>query len=195
VDNHRLTLTKDAHKTDPHLSIAAELNNDSSSPWYQAVNTGGISQSTPGSKRRITLRTFQGAIKTLISGSRCENAPYDTKYEAVKNFWFAVERTFPDAWADPRKHLLGKGVGIAAISELGRDIIQECLAKDDTSVMAYKEFLGKLEGLDWGNKTSPFSLIGGQKGASAAAKALKGIVFGEFEVGHLAEMLMPSENA
>src|SRR5215470_6512480 len=82
----------------------------------------------------------------------------------------------------PRKHLLDKGVGIAAITELGRDVIQECLASNDTSIEAYAEFLGNLDGLDWGNRTSPFSLIGGQKGATAAAKALKGIVFGDFEV-------------
>jgi hypothetical protein len=150
-----------------------------------------ISQSTPGSKRRITLRTFQGAIKTLISDSRCENATYEMKYEVVKHFWYAVSKTFLDAWADHPKHLLVKGVGIAALAELGRDVIQECLAHNDTSIEALSQFLGKLEGLDWGNKTSPFSFVGGQKGATAAAKALKGVVFGELDITGISETLIP----
>jgi hypothetical protein len=137
------------------------------------------------------MRTFQGAIKTLISGSRCTSAEYDDKYEAVKNYWYAVKATFPDAWADPRKHLLVKGVGIAAICELGRDVIQESMANNDTSIAAYTESLSKLAGLDWDNKTSPFSLIGGQKGAAVAAKSLKAIVFGNLELSQLAEYLMP----
>lgn len=193
VDTHRLRLTKNAHDVEPHLAIAAELNKDSSSPWHDAVNTGGISTSTPGSKRRITMRTFQGAIKTLISGSRCMSAPYEAKYEAVKNFWYAVKATFPQAWDEPRKHLLVKGVGIAAVSELGRDVIQESLANEDTSIASYTEALSKLAGLDWDNKTSPFSLIGGQKGAAMAAKGLKAIVFGDLELEQLGDFLMPPQ--
>jgi hypothetical protein len=119
------------------------------------------------------------------------SAAYDVKYEAVKNFWYAVKATFPDAWAEPRKHLLVKGVGIAAISELGRDIIQESLANDDTSIAAYTQSLAKLAGLDWDNKTSPFSLIGGQKGAAVAAKGLKAIVFGDLEIDQLPQLLVP----
>ena len=197
VDAHTLTLTgkDDARKNEPHLAIAADLNDDKKSPWYQSVNSGGISKSTPGTKRRITLRTFQVAIKDLISGPRCQNAAYETKYEAVKNFWEAVKLTFPDAWKDHRKHMLIKGVGIAAMADLGRDVIQECLAKNDISVDAMAVYIEKLEGFDFRNKTSPLSLIGGQKGAAAAAKAFKAVVFGETSLGAIGDLLMPSSTA
>jgi len=192
VDSHRLALSKNPQDELPHIAIAAELNAEADSPWFNTVNTGGVSEKgTPGSKRKITLRTFQDANLTLISGPRCQNVSYKEKYDAVRNFWQAVANIFPDPWTDNRKHLLMKGVGIAALSDVGRDIIQECLANEDTSVAAMSKYLKKLEGFDWGNKTSVLSLVGGQKGAAAAARAFNAVVFGNKELSEIAEMLMP----
>lgn len=85
-----------------------------------------------------------------------------------------------------------KGVGIAAIADVGRDIIQECFAKSDISVGAMSKYVKKLDGFDWGNRTSVLSLIGGQKGAAAAAKAFNAVVFGNKDVADVGEMLMPA---
>ena len=75
-------------------ALAAELNKDSSSPWHDAVNTGGISTSTPGSKRRITMRTFQGAIKTLISGISNSLDNFDFLYDrTTRKYLIAYEST------------------------------------------------------------------------------------------------------
>lgn len=192
VDSHRLALAKAPQDQIPHIAIAAQLNKDANSPWFEAVNTGGVSaKGTPGSKRKITLRTFQEANRVLTSGPRCQNAEYDKKYEVVRNFWQAVANTFVDAWTNSRKHLLVKGVGIAALADLGKYIIEECLSKEDVSVIAMSKYLEKLGGFDWGNQTSPLSLVGGQKGAAVAAKAFKAIVFGHKEITDMNEMLTP----
>jgi DGQHR domain-containing protein len=190
VDAHNYSLAKKPEEELPHLAISWQLNNDPDSPWHDAVNTGGISQSTPGSKRTITLRTFQEANKVLISGPVCQFADYAKKYEAVKNYWQAIATIFSEAWAAPRKHLVTKGVGIAALAELGKWVIQDCLGKDDVSVAAISEYVKKLEGFDWANQTSPIKLIGGQKGAKGAAEAFKSVVFGTKEIGDLANMLV-----
>jgi len=193
VDSHSLTLSKAPEEELPHIAIAAKLNKDSDSPWHDAVNTGGISKSTPGAKRIITLRTFQEANRVLISGARCQTADFETKYNVANSFWKAVKQVFPDAWDDSRKHLLTKGVGIAALAELGTWVLEDTLGKDDTTVAAMSEHLGKLEGFDWGNKTSPLALVGGQKGARAAAKAFIKVVFGDKEVSDITELLHPQQ--
>lgn len=191
VDSHRLALSNDPKQEFPHIAIAAQLNEDADSPWYQAVNLGGVSEKgTPGSKRKITLRTFREANRVLISGPRCQNADYDQKYEAVRNFWQAVANIFVDAWTNSRKNLLMKGVGIAALGDLGRDIIQECFANGDLSVTAMSKYVKKLEGFDWGNQTSTLKLVGGQKGAAAAAKGFEAIVFGDKDVADMGELLI-----
>jgi DNA sulfur modification protein DndB len=191
VDSHSLALSKSPEEEIPHVAIAAKLNKDADSPWHDAVNTGGISKSTAGAKRIITLRTFQEANRVLICGPRCQNADFETKYNAAKNFWQAVATVFADAWADSRKHLITKGVGIAALAELGTWIVEDCLGKEDISVAAMSEHLSKLEGFNWGSKTSPLALIGGQKGARGAAKAFNAVVFGDKEVSDIPELLQP----
>ena len=190
VDAHTLALTKDPQEEAPHLAISWQLNEDPDSPWHNAVNAGGISQSTPGSKRKITLRTFQEANRVLISGPLCQFAEYSAKYDAVKNYWQAVATIFSDPWTNSRKHLITKGVGIAALAELGKWVIQDCLGKDNVTVAAISEYLKKLDGFDWGNQTSPMKLIGGQKGAKGAAEAFKAVVFGGKDVADLANMLV-----
>jgi len=192
VDSHRHTLSKSPQEEAPHLAVSVQLNKDTDSPWFQAVNTGGIStEGTPGSKRKITLRTFQEANRVLISGPRCQFAEYNVKYDSTKNFWQAVATIFADAWTNNRKSLITKGVGIAALAEVGKWIIEDCLAKEDTSVAAISEHLKKIEGFDWGSKTSPLSLVGGQKGATAAAKAFKAVVFGNKDLSDIPELLVP----
>jgi DNA sulfur modification protein DndB len=191
VDSHSLALAKSPEEEIPHLAIAAKLNTDTDSPWHDAVNTGGISKGSPGTKRIITLRTFQEANRILISGPRCQNSDFETKYNVAKNYWQAVATVFADAWADSRKHLITKGVGIAALAELGTWIVEDCLGNEDFTVAAIAEHLGKLEGFDWGSKTSPLSLIGGQKGARGAAKAFFAVVFGDKEVSDIPELLQP----
>jgi DGQHR domain-containing protein len=189
VDSHLLSLSKAPKEQAPHLAISAQLNKDADSPWHGAVNTGGISKGTPGSKRKITMRTFQEANRVLIAGPRCQNSTYDTKYDAAKNFWQAVASVFADAWTESRKNLLTKGVGIAALGELGKWILEDCLAKDDISVASMAQHLKRLEGFDWGNQTSLLKLVGGQKGAAAAARMFKAIVFGGKELADVGELL------
>lgn len=184
VDHHRFTLAgADAEEQEPHLAIAERLNEDKESPWFGTINTGGVTDGTAGTKRKLTLRTFQQANKDLISGPRCSNAPFEEKYDIVKNYWRAVAETFPDEWGvKSRNHLLMKGVGIAAIADVGRSIIEEAISKDSTSADDMKAVLSKLAGFDWGNKSSPFANFGGRKGATAAAKVLNAVLYSKASV-------------
>jgi len=194
-DNHK-GLTKslvDKHVADligpdlpdvlPHLAIAKKLNEDPASPWFKAVDTGG--EKTPGNKRRVTLRTLQEATKSMIAGPRAQNADFDTKYEAVVSYWKAVVSLFPNAWGSPRRHLITKGIGVHALSTVGRDIVEGCLAVGEWSVAAMEKPLSRLSGLDWGNKTSVFANFSGQKGVKFATALLNKVVFGNADVSKL----------
>ena len=194
VDSHTRTLLgQTAEEKAPHLAIADKLNDDSESPWYRTVNTGGESTATPGTKRKITLRTLQTAIKEMIDGPQCESQPFDKKYECVKNFWKAVVLVFPDEWTNHRNHLLTKGIGVAALASVGQGVIERCLTAGDTSVGSMKAHVQKLAGLDWGNKTSVFKAFGGRKGASIAAKLLRMVVWSGKSVNDLDKLALEVE--
>jgi len=181
VDKHRARLYgEELPEEEPHLAIAVKLNEDTDSPWLKAIDTGG--EKTPGNKRRVTLRTLQEATKEMVSGPRCQNADYKTKYEVVLNFWKAIVKLFPTEWANPRKHLVTKGIGVHALSAVGRDVIEARLDAQDWSPEAFEKALSKLAGFDWGNKTSVFSVVGGQKGVKFATILLNRVIFGNVPV-------------
>lgn len=189
VDKHTARLLgEDLRAEKPQLAIAMKLNQDAESPWFKAIDTGGEEkEKTPGTKRRITLRTLQEATREMISGPRCQNADYETKYQVVVNFWKAIANLFPPAWANPRKHLITKGIGVHALSAVGRDVVEGRLDANDWSQGAFEKALSKLAGFDWGNKSSIFASFGGQKGVKIATALLNRVVFGSVPVDKLWE--------
>jgi DGQHR domain-containing protein len=186
VDKHRARLLgAELPEEEPHLAIAVKLNDDSASPWFKAIDTGGVK--TPGTKRRVTLRTLQEATREMISGPRCQNADFTTKYRVVLNFWKAVVKLFPNEWANPRKHLITKGIGVHALGAVGRDVIEARIDVQDYSSEAFEKALSKLANFDWGNKTSVFSVVGGKKGVKFATALLNRIIFGSVSVADVWE--------
>jgi DGQHR domain-containing protein len=186
VAKHRATLLGAAlEEREPHLAIAKKLNDDPDSVWHKKIDMGGEKLKTQGTKRSVTLQTMQTAVQTLISNSRTKSVPFKDKYEAVKNYWAAVIATFPDAWKDPRKHLLTKGIGVHSVCGVGRDLLGESFADSDTSRKAFEKRLEPLKGFDWGNKTSPFAYFSGQKGVGAATDLVNKVVYGSIKVDSL----------
>lgn len=181
VDQHRARLYgEELPEEEPHLAIAVRLNGDPDTPWVKAIDTGG--EKTPGTKRRVTLRTLQEATREMISGPRCQNADFETKYAVVVNFWKAIVKLFPPEWANPRKHLITKGIGVHALSAVGRDVIEARLDANEYTPDAFEKALSKLTGFDWGNKTSVFSVVGGKKGVKFATILLNRVIFGNVPV-------------
>jgi hypothetical protein len=46
--------------------------------------------------------------------------------QIVLNFWCSVVAVLPDQWAEPRRHMLVKGVGVYALIRIAADIVNEC---------------------------------------------------------------------
>lgn len=181
VDKNRAQLLgAELPEKEPHLDIAVKLNEEKKSPWYHLVDTGG--EKTPGTKRRVTLRSLQEATREMISGPRCQNATSATKLEVVTNFWKGVVAIFPKEWDKPRNHLLTKGVGVRALAAVGRDVIEERIGAGDYTPEAFSKALDKLSGFDWGNTTSVFAAWGGQKGVKLATILLNRIIFGDLAI-------------
>ncbi len=183
VDKNRARLLGDyLEDREPHLAIALQLNDDKKSPWYHLVDTGGEKEKTPGTKRRVTLRSLQEATREMISGPRCQNATAETKFQLVVNFWKGIVAVFPKEWDKPRNHLITKGVGVRALAAVGRDVIEERLGAGDYTPEAFAKALDKLSGFDWGNRTSVFAAWGGQKGVKFATILLNRVLFGNLAV-------------
>jgi hypothetical protein len=51
------------------------------------------------------------------------------QYAVIRNYWAAVKIVFAEEWAEPKKYLLLKNIGVWSLSLLGGTIINRCLAQ------------------------------------------------------------------
>jgi DNA sulfur modification protein DndB len=172
LDFHEATLTHDLAAERPELFIALHLNNDASSPWHRQLDLGG--DKTSGLTRKASLRTMQKAIKRFLMQSKIlRTRGPDVAAQIVLDFWAAVALVLPDAWEQPRKHLLGKGVGVYSLMIIAADLYNE--APDQTAcdkryfVAALADFALDI---DWSNE-GLLRGLGGEAGVRSAVELIR----------------------
>jgi DGQHR domain-containing protein len=167
LDFHDATLAADLASDRPELFIALHLNNETRSPWYRQLNLGG--HTTSGLTRRASLRTMQKAIKKfLVQTKILQRHTPDLVAGMVLDYWAAVALLLRDAWDNPRRNLLCKGVGVYALMGLAGDLVNEA----GGAVIDKKYFTNKLadfvSDIDW----SPAGLLAGLGGETGVKSAL-----------------------
>jgi DGQHR domain-containing protein len=168
LDFHESVLLQDVAKEKPQLYIAVRLNDDSASPWYRQLTLGG--SNTVGMLRRASLRMMQNAVKRFLKSSEIlTKGTVEDAYSVIKNFWLAVAILLEDAWHNPRKHFLTKGIGVYALMTLAAELFveskkrpSECTTEFFTCVLS--DFLPNL---DWSH-SGPLKGLGGETGAHEA---------------------------
>lgn len=174
LDFHDAQLANDLASDRPELFIALYLKNEANSPWYQQLDLGG--SSTSGMTRRASLRTLQKAIKRFLAKTRLGRAgKTEIAARAVLDFWSAVTTTLPEQWANPRKYLITKGIGVYALMDLAADIWND--APSDTFrdkryfTAALADFVSDF---DW-STDGPLKGLGGESGVKEAVTQLRAV--------------------
>lgn len=171
LDFHDATLANDLAAERPELFIALHLKNESQSPWYRQLILGG--NTTSGLTRRASLRTMQKAIKRFLAQTKIlQTQPPEVVAQMVLDFWAAVALLLRDAWDNPRKSLLCKGVGVYALMGIAGDLVSEA----GTATIDKRYFSNKLSDfildIDWSN-TGPMTGLGGEAGVKTALGILR----------------------
>ncbi len=171
TDYHESRLLNDLICQAPHLYIARKLNEDPFSPWYQMVRYGG--ETTSGLKRRTSLRMMQIAVRGfLCKVDQRQGSDTEKNYETIANFWNAVRDIFPSEWSDHRHHLLTKGIGLYAMTQ----VLVACVIEFTDSSYGKEFFVEKLcvlKGkLDW-TSNGTFASANGRKGANEVYRVVR----------------------
>jgi len=162
IDYHQSVLLDVAHDA-ADLYIAKRLHYDPASVWHQNLKLGGAV--TQGATRRMTLRGMRHAVQIFLHYALIGELPIERQYQVVAALWSAIVRTWPDAWDDPRKHLLTKGIGVQGLSLLGADIVKLAMAEgDELTEPTFARHLSRLRDFDWSNGGA-FRGLGGRGGA------------------------------
>jgi len=175
LDFNTAQLSEDLGQERPELFIALRLNSDPASPWYRALNLGG--KPTLGLGRKASLRMMQQAVADFLKHvPRAADQSAEALAQQVTAFWQAVVLVLPEAWADHRRHLLTKGVGLYALMMIAADIVRETEAADRACdkrafSAALQDFASDI---DW-STTGPLKGFGGQSGVAAAVEYIRGV--------------------
>lgn len=172
LDFHDSRLSDDLAAERPELYIALYLKSEASSPWHNQLDLGGAS--TSGMTRRASLRTMQKAIKRFLARTRIlTNGGAEHGARVVLDFWSAVSIVLHEAWRNPRKHMLSKGVGVYALMDIAADLYLDCprgVVPDRTYFCA--AFGDFATAFDWSTQ-GPLKGLGGESGAKAAAELIR----------------------
>lgn len=173
LDYHAAQLTESLAVERPELFIALQLNSIEDSPWYRQLNLGG--KTTSGLKRIVSLRMMQKATNQFLkaTGIISTNSA-DDALAVVLDFWSAVVAVLPDQWANPRRHMLTKGIGVYALMTIAADIFIEC--RDAGRTCDRRAFVTALadfaDSVDW-STSGTLKGFGGQGGVKAAVEHLR----------------------
>ncbi len=167
LDYHDAALTQDLAKDRPELFIALHLNTNPDSSWHRQLQLGGTS--TSGLRRRASLRTMQKSIKRFLTHTKIlDMHGIEIATQVVLDFWAAIAVVLQDAWNEPRKYLLTKGIGVYALMDIAGDLYRE---RQAGQVCDKRYFSAKLSefitDIDW-TTTGPLKGFGGEGGANSA---------------------------
>ena len=171
LDFHDASLTSDLAKIRPELFIALQLHSNSESPWHGQLDLGG--KSTSGLARRASLRTMQKAVRGFLNQSRIlERLSPEQVARTVLDYWTAVAVVLRDAWDNPRRHLINKGVGVYALMEIAADLVEE----SGSGHCDRKYFVNKLSEfmpeIDW-STSGLLKGLGGEGGVKTALALIR----------------------
>lgn len=168
LDYHDAQLRDALAEERPELFIALQLNSLEDSPWHKRLNLGG--KTTSGLKRIVSLRMMQQAIYEFLKATKLvSKEPVATVVRIILDFWLALAAVLPQQWADPRRHMLTKGVGVYALMRVAADIVLEC--RDAGRACDKRAFTTALsdfaDRIDW-STSGPLKGFGGQGGVKQA---------------------------
>lgn len=163
---------------DELAELVIRLESDPESPWYHKVNLIGAR----GTGRPTSLQSLRSGLEDLLDSGTIKARTLDERYEIARSYWQVVSEVWPDAWQNPRGHLLTKSIGMIALSQLGRDVLPQCLNGRgsppghilDRARVA--EVLGRASHVDWSSR-GDFQGIAGRGGAKIVKDQLDRMIF------------------
>ena len=173
LDYHAAQLTECLEQERPELYIALHLNSLEESPWFRRLNLGG--KTTSGLKRIVSLRMMQQATSRFLKSTAILSThSVKDATGVVFDFWTAVRTVLPTEWADSRRHMLTKGIGVYALMTIAADIFLECRdAGLNCDQRAFSTAMADFaDSVDW-STTGPLKGFGGQGGVTAAVEYLR----------------------
>jgi hypothetical protein len=145
----RLTPEERLKREEPDLYIAQRLSRDAGSPLHGMVYEGGKAQVG----FYISLRALRTGIGYLLSRPTRVTAlrDADAQYRVIRNYFDALKKWVPEAWVQPKKHLLLRGAGLWGACFIGAEVVDRVLSRGAFDAESMLEVLRSGRRWDWSN--------------------------------------------
>lgn len=168
-------LTADEIEIRDHLDrwIASRLSKDPQSPWHGMIHEGGSKKGTrqQGLTRLVNFASIQGGVSKMLSKTQYihDLGDAELQYVVIRNYWRAVKSVFAEEWANPKKTLLLKNIGVWSFSILGATIIDRCMPLQQVDEEHFAHYLKQARSrFDWSKDATGDRAISGMSGNKAA---------------------------
>lgn len=157
----------------PERVFALRLAEDAISPWCGLVYMGGSKQGIKagGETRPLSYTSLVSGVRRILAKSQYlpDLSDPTAKYGMIRNYWKAVQATWPDAWEDPRSSYITANIGVQALSSLGATVIDRAMAAGQTEIDQLEALLAPTKDVyDWSRDAE----TGGVSGMSGNRAAL-----------------------
>lgn len=163
----RLTPEELLKRKQPELYIAEKLDADTKSPFHERIYRGG--KKPVGVD--IPLRGIKTGIEYMLS--RSTQLPHlddaEAQYRVIRNYFEALKKWQPKAWAEPRDYIILRGAGLWAVCFIGAHVIDRALQQAKFSTADMLAILKSGKDWDW-TKHGDFKGFSGRGGALEISK-------------------------
>ena len=129
--------------------------------WFQEGNT------LTRSHWLVNFASVLGGVSKLLQKSQyihdISNA--QLQYVVIKNYWQAVKNVFSEEWANYKKYLLLRNVGVWSLSFLGGAFIDRCMSNGKVEVQYFERYLRQVRHrFDWDKDAKGERAVSGMSG-------------------------------
>ena len=156
--------------------VGITLNQEANSPLFEQINVSG----KRGAGRPIQLNSFVSSLRRLFLDQHFSKLSRDERLKFVRAYWAVLRNLFSPAFDQKmwKQYMLLKAIGVYCLNWLAHDIFRVCLRHNynyfDEGTL--EKLIDPLRHFDWKNETSPFSALGGMKGARKGHDILLGTI-------------------
>ena len=116
---------------------------------------------------------MQTAIKRFLNQTRIlDSVPPECVAQVVLDFWASVAVLLREAWDNPRRYLINKGVGVYALMGIAGDLCLESRGHARDKRFFSNKLAEFICDVDWRN-SGTFKGLGGEAGVKAAVGILR----------------------
>jgi len=125
------------------VEIADMLNSDAKSPWHHAIRM----PNEPRNGSVVAQKSFTDSLEPILKDSYFQGKDVKIIAAALRNYWAAIKDLCPQAFEEPRDHVLQRTSGVKVLHKVFLRVSEMCIDNQGNRVLTVDAIRQVLDGL------------------------------------------------